>query len=333
MTDTDVVIVRLAAQTLKNVLSTESGGLAFEELKKESKEVSDYLMPYCKKSKNIVPVPLPLMKKPVDLNNPELWNPIGQPFGSWICNLCYSLASLAVQDEFLKLCADICKSKSEFAEKMFCYLIYDPILISNAHMCSTISSKIQSFILTNKDSPIEATQLILFALNFLRKYKTITFFWKHDFWKEINLLDVARSAHRSSAYFTALMFVELWCEQQFDKLLIDRSDLKGDWESYEQLILEIYSNINDPDGIYGIDQGHTIQSQILMYEHEGLHSKTIGAYDMLLQNRKILDKFGLDITKNLLSGLEKQGYAHLLEMYLSNQISKYFKKKKLNKIF
>ena len=50
---------------------------------------------------------------------------------------------------------------------------------------------------------------------------------------------------------------------------------------YEKLMLEIYSHINEPDGIYGImgSQQHSdLQSQIMTYEHEGNWSRIMGVY-------------------------------------------------------
>lgn len=46
---------------------------------------------------------------------------------------------------------------------------------------------------------------------------------------------------------------------------------------YEKLMLEIFSNINEPDGIYGVNKNNTIESQILTYEHEGNWANAIGA--------------------------------------------------------
>lgn len=43
-------------------------------------------------------------------------------------------------------------------------------------------------------------------------------------------------------------------------------------------MLDVYSNINEPDGIYGINSTHStgLESQISIYEHESNWEKTIG---------------------------------------------------------
>lgn len=48
-------------------------------------------------------------------------------------------------------------------------------------------------------------------------------------------------------------------------------------KTYQDLLLEIYSNINDPDGIYGLNTTHSIEAQIVAYEHEGNVANSIGA--------------------------------------------------------
>lgn len=65
-------------------------------------------------------------------------------------------------------------------------------------------------------------RLTLNTLNFLKEQMMNQFknsnsgvqFWQTEFWKGINLLNVAKAATQCSAYFTALLYVELWIEQE-----------------------------------------------------------------------------------------------------------------------
>ena len=34
--------------------------------------------------------------------------------------------------------------------------------------------------------------------------------WDNNFWLDLNFLDVARAAQRCSAYFTSLLYIEIW---------------------------------------------------------------------------------------------------------------------------
>jgi len=79
--------------------------------------------------------------------------------------------------------------------------------------------------------------------------------------------------HRCSAYLTSLLYVELWCEKRMGQLqlpqdesyshflkiyqsveLADPHSTKIKEENYMELLLEIYSNINEPDSIYGLQR-------------------------------------------------------------------------------
>ena len=35
--------------------------------------------------------------------------------------------------------------------------------------------------------------------------------WDNNFWLDLDFLDVARAAQRCSAYFTSLLYIEIWC--------------------------------------------------------------------------------------------------------------------------
>lgn len=49
----------------------------------------------------------------------------------------------------------------------------------------------------------------------------------------------------------------------------------------EDLLLHIYSSINEPDGIYAVASGHSMVSQLKLYEHEGSWDKALTGYDLL----------------------------------------------------
>jgi len=49
----------------------------------------------------------------------------------------------------------------------------------------------------------------------------------------------------------------------------------------DQLLLDIYSSINEPEGIYPVARGHNMMSQLKLYEHEGSWDKALTGYDLL----------------------------------------------------
>ncbi|KAL6075751.1 non-specific serine/threonine protein kinase [Balamuthia mandrillaris] len=163
-------------------------------------------------------------------------------------------------------------------------------------------------------------------------------FWKNSFWKDFTFLEIARAAQRCSAYLTSLLYVELWCERKFGSLELSSPDddtgneqtiydnEQGSVPLHQQLLLEIYCNINEPDGIYGLQRDHSIHSRIRTYEHERLWDKTVGAYDMMLQHlspNASNSQLHLALSQGLISSLEHLGHHHLAELHLAGFATKY----------
>ena len=88
------------------------------------------------------------------------------------------MTRLASSDEVLKTCELITKTKSEFAELVFPYLVMD-IVLSNPPMSRVVSENIRDFLIAHGlnlligndtgETDLAPTQLILSTLNFLRK--------------------------------------------------------------------------------------------------------------------------------------------------------------------
>jgi hypothetical protein len=69
----------------------------------------------------------------------------------------------------LKLCGLMCKSKADFAELLFPWIVYDIIVSENSKLCKLLSEKFQLHLLSESNKNREAIQLTLSTLNFLRK--------------------------------------------------------------------------------------------------------------------------------------------------------------------
>ncbi|KAG6332983.1 hypothetical protein ID866_6106 [Astraeus odoratus] len=82
----------------------------------------------------------------------------------------------------------------------------------------------------------------------------------HDKWLDINFHILAKSAVTCGSYTTALLFLELACEYQG----LDMSAADG----IEQLLFEIYSHIDEPDGFYGIKTNDLRHFLIKRFHHE-----------------------------------------------------------------
>lgn len=113
--------------------------------------------------------------------------------------------------------------------------------------------------------------------------------------------------------------------------------LQGSQAKADQLLLEVYSSINEPDGIYAVARGHSMMSQLKLYEHEGSWDKALAGYDMLCHRKAsqhgqavsspsppytaAQDRAGASVSgqQGLLTSLQQLGCRHLIEAYWQSQ--------------
>jgi hypothetical protein len=56
---------------------------------------------------------------------------------------------------------------------------------------------------------------------------------------------------------------------------------QGGLSTVDQLLLDIYSQIQEPDGIYAAARSQKAASQLCLFEHEGAWDKALVGYDLL----------------------------------------------------
>ena len=106
----------------------------------------------------------------------------------------------------------------------------------------------------------------------------------------------------------------------------------------DELLLDMYSSINEPDGIYAVARGHNMMSQLKLYEHEGSWDKALTGYDLLCRRTPALaasagteaatpgpqqtgmpDEASAYGQQGLLTSLQQLGCRHLIEAYWQGQ--------------
>ncbi|BBN18785.1 serine-protein kinase ATM [Marchantia polymorpha subsp. ruderalis] len=171
--------------------------------------------------------------------------------------------------------------------------------------------------------------------------------WNKVYWLHIDYLATAKAAQQCAAYFTSVLYVEHWCEEKYGSLTLGPPDFSSDNElpAHLELLVRVYTRINEPDGIYGVVRSHKVCSQLLRYEHEGNWSKALENYDLLLRSSKTgragdkVDSFSevfklgaaveksflptsavnqkWQLNKGLMKSLQQKGCSHVLDMYSS----------------
>jgi hypothetical protein len=137
--------------------------------------------------------------------------------------------------------------------------------------------------------------------------------WQRCFCLHLDYLAVAAAAMAVKAYFTALLYVEHCCSEMqregrnpFEDTVADSGIMhlqqlagvaaangvdggqqpveKQQQQLLESLLLQLYSNINEPDGVYAIVAAFgSPASQLQLLQHEQRWAAVLGGQDALLQ--------------------------------------------------
>lgn len=134
-----------------------------------------------------------------------------------------------------------------------------------------------------KDSAATSTELV-----------KSTSLWDKVYWLDIDYLVVAKSAINCGSYFTAVLYVEHWCEENFNCLTLGSPDFSHLelLPHHIEILVSAVTQINEPDSLYGIVQSYKLSSQIITFEHEGNWSKALEYYDLQVRSEPIVQKGG-----------------------------------------
>ncbi|KAM8821480.1 serine-protein kinase ATM [Eudromia elegans] len=150
---------------------------------------------------------------------------------------------------------------------------------------------------------------MLAVVDYLRRQKRSVSGTVFDdsFWLDLNYLEVATAAQSCAAHFTALLYAEIYAdkikrdkeqqrssfkaaksltfEEESQKSTITILNEKSKEEtgiSLQDLLMDIYRSIGEPDSLYGCGGGRMLQplARIRTYEHEAVWGKALVTYDL-----------------------------------------------------
>ncbi|KAL4634029.1 hypothetical protein ACB092_04G167700 [Castanea dentata] len=147
-----------------------------------------------------------------------------------------------------------------------------------------------------------------------------TSLWDKVYWLCIDYLRVAKSAVICGSYFTSMMYVEYWCEEHFNSLILGSPDFSHNemLPLHVEILVSAVTQINEPDSLYGIIQSHKLISQIITFEHEGNWSKALEYYDLQVRSDASLQ---MDGSSRYLSLEETQPTNHLSVSKLEDEMT------------
>ncbi|XP_006815117.1 serine-protein kinase ATM-like [Saccoglossus kowalevskii] len=373
LTDPSVDIVSASADCLKNIFSTPSGRVFYEDYKSRNIDsVLFYLHPFKPHKKSMFALPTisaDMESFSAKIGDPLLWIPDHGSHDDWICNLATTLINDGgINDEFLRLLTPICKVKVSICERVLPFLVHEILLIGNETYKQVLSQQIQGFfsrhcgdledsskattpLLTQGESSCtgkitkQSVRTMLDVIHYLRlqnkpkfgRSKAPVTVWNNNFWLDIDYVLIAKAAQSCAAHFTCVLYSEIWCDIEKSKMNAKENDeevSQGNSQNsmeilsnlstsspvnVQSLLLEAYSSIGEPDGVYGYGAGRLTDTtaRIHTYEHEHAWGKALTAYDLEIETPLMSTQIGL------LHALQNFGLSHTLNTYLCGLEKKY----------
>ncbi|KAI9851515.1 MAG: Serine/threonine-protein kinase tel1 [Thelocarpon superellum] len=208
----------------------------------------------------------------------------GGPVDLWLQDVCISLAYAATDDAVVGALPPILSRVAGLAQRMFPYILHIVLLRDlerPARLRETISERLRDWLRNPGDNVLSQVQALLTALLYLRTQPVPgeTSQAGRERWLDVHYGDAAQSAVRCRLFKTALLFVEI---EASEAARASRRSSHVKTKEPSDLLLEIYTNLDDPDSYYGVQKRSSLSSIMarLDYEKDGFKSLTFrGAHE------------------------------------------------------
>lgn len=207
-------------------------------------------------------------------------------YSSWIRTLssyfCAVLSSIKSQEFFAQL-VEIVQMDEILAKQLFPVLIHAVLQHEDyrlggslaKHDSQSARSRISSYfteILTQEPVPTAIIGCLIQSVLHLRNFYPLSAVEPRDMlaynhWLDIDYRLLSEGALRCGAYTTAVLFLELYEDRSHD--FPDKHTAR----STEEILYDIYSHIDEPDGFYGIRSDDIQAHLIRRFHHEGRWDK------------------------------------------------------------
>ena len=229
-----------------------------------------------------------------------------QDFKTWISTFSTLLCDvLADHSAFYSRLPTILQADSDFAEQVTPVLVHTLLSITIGDRAAnesprTILSRFFSSVLNSALSDVSSHRTIVSIVLHLRYSQPpqSSDELAYDKWLDLDFLLLSKSAILSGAYTTALLFHELAME--YSGADIARS---GSADA-ENILFEIYSHIEEPDGFYGIKTQDLHHFLLKRFHHENQWEKAFKFHGAALEARS---QGGVD-TEGVLHSLYSFGF-------------------------
>lgn len=143
--------------------------------------------------------------------------------------------------------------------------------------------------------------------------------WKTICWLDINYLDICEACIYARSLYSALIFAERW-QQEHERVASEDAIRRS-----QKLLLEIYTLLPEPDGLYAVSRSNNALSQLRKFEREGAWSKALVISDVALQllgennvSGAFMDISTQEAVSSVRRCLNNLGASHLISTISSN---------------
>ncbi|XP_072809920.1 serine-protein kinase ATM [Vicugna pacos] len=219
---------------------------------------------------------------------------------------------------------------STHIQGFFAYCFRQSSQTSRSTTPANLDSESEHFFRCCLDKKSQRTMLAV--VDYLRRQKRPSSgtVFEDAFWLELNYLEVAKVAQSCAAHFTTLLYAEIYAdkknmddqerrnltfEEGSQSTTISSLSEKSKEEtgiSLQDLLLEIYRSIGEPDSLYGCGGGKMLQplTRLRTYEHEAMWEKALVTYDLETAIPSSTRQAGI------IQALQNLGLCHILSVYL-----------------
>ncbi|KAL7280718.1 hypothetical protein ACG7TL_005660 [Trametes sanguinea] len=234
---------------------------------------------------------------------------ISSDFSAWITRLTTLLCqSLGTRYPFFSSLPLVLASDQTLAEEMLPVLVHSVLQIEHddgisaalTSMRTTLSQYLSS-VLAYEHTVTPVCRAIISVVLHLRSFRPLKDTMDalaYDKWLSIDFVLLSRCALKCGSYTTALLFLELAAEY-------GPSEADAHDGAQEDVLFEIYNNIDEPDGFYGIQTGDLRNLFVKQLHHEKQWDKAFRYHGA------VLEAGGAKDTNGITEALYSFGFNHL----------------------
>lgn len=251
------------------------------------------------------------------LPNEAIWNH-DISSATWLTQLCSSLSACVTDSILLNALTPVFDQVKDFSEKALPFIIHLVLLFQldqQPTIKNALSEGIGHWLSNFPDKDKDKAKLLVNAILYLRtqEYPKESSIADRLHWLDVDYSVAARAASRCGMFRTALLFTEISASET--SRASRRSSFRKE-HNHNDILLNIFENIDDPDAYYGVDDVASLANVLAKFEYERDGAKSLafrGAqFDTNVRRRRQAADSDSQALSNALGTLGFAGLSHSL---------------------